>query len=72
MEKARLKWKQEKYSLFFLFVCLFYICITTEIFLYRFEYFHLHYITRWLVEAMFVNFLSWATCDKDLQNVGSG
>lgn len=34
--------------------------VTTEIFLYRFEYFNLHYITKWLVEAMFVNFLSWA------------
>lgn len=42
--------------------CFFYIniYITTEIFLYRFEYFNLHYITKWLVEAMFVNFLSWA------------
>lgn len=37
-----------------------FLYITTEIFLYRFEYFDLHYFTKWLVEAMFINFLSWA------------
>lgn len=29
-------------------------------------------LPKWLVEAMFVNFLSWATCDKEINNVGSG
>lgn len=37
----------------------------------RSEYFYLHYITKWLIKAMFINFLSWATCNKEI-NVGSG
>lgn len=49
-----------------------FLYITTDIFLYRFEYFNLHYITKWLDEAMFVNFLSWATCDKEIHYLGSG
>lgn len=55
-KKARLRRNEKKRdtaSVFFLY-------ITTEIFLYGFEYFNLHYITKWLFEAMFVNFLSWA------------
>lgn len=51
---------------------LFFLYIPTEILLYTFEYFYLHYITKWLLEAMFVNFLSWATCDKEINYVGSG
>lgn len=48
-----MKKKRDTASVFFFY-------ITTEIFLYGFEYFNLHYITKWLFEAMFVNFLSWA------------
>ena len=51
--QAKKKWKIKETQLLFFY-------ITTEIFLYGFEYFNLHYITKWLFEAMFVNFLSWA------------
>lgn len=45
--------KKNTASVFFIYI---YIHVTTEIFLYRFEYFNLHYITKWLIEAMFVIF----------------
>lgn len=32
----------------------------------------LYIFTKWLPEAMFVNFLSRATCDKEIHYVGSG
>lgn len=63
-KKMEMRKKQNTTSVF--------LYIPTEILLYTFEYFYLHYITKWLLEAMFVNFLSWATCDKEINYVGSG